>query len=357
MRYVKLGDGTMGILPQEWMERFAEYFRTCEIADDRIRIPKSLYAQVDELFAEEVLSEEVLRELRFYKEKVAKFEQIESIEPPEALQTELRDYQKQGLNWLNFLDEFGFGGCLADDMGLGKTVQVLAFILSQKEKRGHHTNLIVVPTSLIFNWIAEVEKFAPSLKITTIHGANRVKNTDSFSQFDIILTTYGTLLSDITFMKKYRFQAIFLDESQAIKNPESKRYKAVRLFKLKTGLCSQERRLKITPSTCTRNCRLPFRDCWVRPSCSTIIMPCRLTSSRIRPGLKNCNAKSTRFCCAEPKSRLRTSCPRKPRWWFTAKWEPNSARFTTRTKPNFSVFWREWMKPITPPETCISWRD
>src|SRR3990167_587296 len=115
MRYVKLGDGTMGILPQEWMERFAEYFRTGEIADDRIRIPKSLYAQVDELFAEEVLSEEVLRELRFYKEKVAKFEQIESIEPPEALQTELRDYQKQGLNWLNFLDEFGFGGCLADD--------------------------------------------------------------------------------------------------------------------------------------------------------------------------------------------------------------------------------------------------
>lgn len=229
-RYVKLGDGTMGILPQEWMEKFAEYFRTGEITDDRIRIPKSLYAQVDELFAEEVLSEEVQRELRFYKEKVAQFEKIEHIDPPEALQTELRDYQKQGLNWLNFLDEFGFGGCLADDMGLGKTVQVLAFILSQKEKRGHHTNLIVVPTSLIFNWIAEVEKFAPSLKITTIHGANRVKNSDSFSQFDIILTTYGTLLSDITFMKKYRFQAIFLDESQAIKNPESKRYKAVRLL-------------------------------------------------------------------------------------------------------------------------------
>ncbi|HLP55153.1 MAG TPA: SNF2-related protein [Fluviicola sp.] len=229
-RYVKLGDGTMGILPQEWMERFAAYFRTGEIADDRIRIPKSLYAQVDELFDEEVLSEEVMRELQFYKEKVAQFEQIEQVDPPEDLQTELRDYQKQGLNWLNFLDEFGFGGCLADDMGLGKTVQVLAFILSQKEKRGHHTNLIVVPTSLIFNWIAEVEKFAPSLKVMTIHGANRVKNTDSFSQFDIILTTYGTLLSDITFMKKYRFQAIFLDESQAIKNPESKRYKAVRLL-------------------------------------------------------------------------------------------------------------------------------
>jgi SNF2 family DNA or RNA helicase len=227
---VRLGDGTMGVLPEEWIERFSRYFRSGEIVDDRIRTPKSQYALIDELYDDEVLADEVRRELEFYREKVAEFERIHTIEPPKALKAELRDYQKEGLNWLNFLDEFGFGGCLADDMGLGKTVQVLAFILLQREKHGQQTNLVVVPTSLIFNWIDEVSKFAPSLNVLTIHGNSRVKNAADFDNYDIILTSYGTLLSDIHFMKKYRFKSIFLDESQAIKNPESKRYKAARLL-------------------------------------------------------------------------------------------------------------------------------
>lgn len=229
-RFVQLGDGSLGLLPQEWVDRFTEFFRTGELDGEKIRISKSLYGFIDELFEQEVLSSDVKAELALYREKAARFKQIDSVLPPTSLQTTLRSYQQEGLNWLSFLDDFGFGGCLADDMGLGKTVQVLAFMLKQQEEFGRQTNLVVVPTSLIFNWQSEIAKFTPSLKVLTIHGNSRVRNANDFDQYDIIITTYGTLLSDITFMKKFTFRSIFLDESQAIKNPDSKRYKAVRLL-------------------------------------------------------------------------------------------------------------------------------
>jgi len=230
-KFVQLGDGTQGILPEEWIVKFARYFEAGEIAEENIRIPKINFSGVQELFDEEVLSLPVRNELMHYKAKFADFESIESIKVPKELNASLREYQKQGLNWLNFLDEFGFGGCLADDMGLGKTIQVIAFILSQRNKGHQNTNLVIVPTSLIFNWQAEVEKFAPSLKIHTVYGANRTKDHQEFDQYEIILTSYGTLLSDIKFLKEYHFNYIFLDESQAIKNPESQRYKAARLLR------------------------------------------------------------------------------------------------------------------------------
>nr|WP_305051091.1 DEAD/DEAH box helicase [Elizabethkingia bruuniana] len=146
------------------------------------------------------------------------------------MNAELRTYQREGLNWLNFLDSHNFGGCLADDMGLGKTVQIIAFILSQREKHGHTTSLVVLPTSLLFNWQEELAKFAPSVKVLTHYGADRQKSTADFQKYEVILTTYGMLLSDITFLKKFRFNYIFLDESQTIKNPNSERYKAARLL-------------------------------------------------------------------------------------------------------------------------------
>ena len=113
---------------------------------------------------------------------------------------------------------------------LGKTIQIIAFILSQRTKRKHNTNLVVVPTSLLFNWQAEVAKFAPSIKIYTHYGIGREKSTSQFGDYEIILTTYGMLLSDIHFLRDYSFNYIFLDESQAIKNPDSQRYKASRML-------------------------------------------------------------------------------------------------------------------------------
>ena len=229
-KFVKLGDGTMGLLPQEWIDRLTKYFSAGEINGEAIRMPKVSFADVKELYEEEVQSEEVKMELSAYQQKISSFKNIETIHVPPALNAILRDYQKEGLNWLNFLDEFGFGGCLADDMGLGKTIQIIAFILSQREKGHHNTNLIVVPATLIFNWQAEIAKFAPDLKVYTIYGASRSKETIEFSAYEVILTSYGTLLYDVNWLKKYFFNYIFLDESQLIKNPDSLRYRAVKLL-------------------------------------------------------------------------------------------------------------------------------
>jgi SNF2 family DNA or RNA helicase len=235
-RFITLGDGTLGLMPEEWIQKFSKYFRSGDVVDGQIRTSKINFSVVDELYDKEVLSKDVQAELAHLTGKIKNFKTIQDVKIPKGLKASLRDYQKQGLNWLNFLDEFNFGGCLADDMGLGKTIQIIAFILSQKEKDKKNTNLIVLPTSLIFNWIREIEKFAPSLKVLTIYGQNRVKNTKDFSTYDVIITSYGTMLSDIKILKEYRFNYIFLDESQAIKNPESQRYKAVRLLNSKNRI-------------------------------------------------------------------------------------------------------------------------
>lgn len=230
-KYVRLDDGTLGILPQEWMEKFTRYFNSGEIIDLKtIQIPKIRFSDISQLFEEEMLDAGTKGELRAYREKFSGFESIREIEVPETLKATLRPYQREGLNWLNFLDDFNFGGCLADDMGLGKTIQVIAFMLSQREKSTHNVNLLVVPATLIFNWQQEVARFAPSLKVLTLHGPERIKNTESFDGFEIVLTSYGTLLQDIRFLKEYHFNYVFLDESQNIRNPETERYKAVRLL-------------------------------------------------------------------------------------------------------------------------------
>jgi len=229
-KFVKLGDGTLGLLPKEWIDKLSGYFNAGEIEGDLIRTAKVNFGAIDDLYEDEVLSEEVKMELASFRDKIAAFQNISQVEVPPALNATLRTYQKEGLNWLNFLDEFEFGGCLADDMGLGKTIQIIAFILSQRDKGHTNTNLIVVPTTLIFNWQSEIAKFAPDIKVLTIHGAERNKHADQFSKYEIVLTTYGTLLYDIAWLKKYKFNYVFLDESQTIKNPESLRYRAACLL-------------------------------------------------------------------------------------------------------------------------------
>jgi SNF2 family DNA or RNA helicase len=230
-KYVHLDDGTMGILPDEWIEKFTNYFNSGEIEDDTLKISKSNYALIEQLFDEQMLDENVKAEISNYQQKFDVFEQVKTVAVPEEFRGELRAYQQQGLSWLNFLDDFNFGGCLADDMGLGKSVQIIAFILSLRKKVKRNTNLLIVPTSLIFNWQQEIEKFAPSIRILTVYGADRIKSAQDFDQYEVILTSYGTLLSDIIFLKDYVFNYVFLDESQQIKNPESQRYKAACLLK------------------------------------------------------------------------------------------------------------------------------
>jgi SNF2 family DNA or RNA helicase len=206
------------------------------LLDDALHIPKTNFATLNQLFDDELLDDEVKHEIQTYQKRLSDFESIKEVTVSPDLLGTLRPYQQQGLNWLNFLDDLNFGGCLADDMGLGKTLQIIAFILSQREKVTHNTNLLVVPTSLIFNWQMEVKKFAPSIRVHTIYGADRIKNTEEFNNYEIVLTSYGTLLADVNFLKNYHFNYIFLDESQNIKNPDSQRYKSVRLLKARNRI-------------------------------------------------------------------------------------------------------------------------
>ncbi|MCC9166759.1 DEAD/DEAH box helicase [Pontibacter harenae] len=229
-KYVQLDDGTLGVIPEEWLARLHGYFEAGEVVDENLRVPKTNYAVIKELFETHMLDEEVQKELSWYQSQLQNISKLEPLPVPAGLQATLRPYQLQGLSWLNFLDDLQFGGCLADDMGLGKTVQMIAFILLLREKRGPQTHLLVVPTSLIHNWQQEVQKFAPSLRLHIHHGPDRAKYTAAFDTSDVVITTYNTLVSDITSLKKYAFGYVFLDESQNIKNPNSQRYKAARLL-------------------------------------------------------------------------------------------------------------------------------
>lgn len=227
-RYIQLKDGSVGILPTEWLHKLEKYFRNGEIRKDKLAISKLRFSLVDELF-DNIDDTGILQEIAEKRQRLKKFTNINETEVPKQIKAHLRDYQKEGLNWLNFLDEMQWGGILADDMGLGKTLQVLAFLQQQSSmKKG--SSLIIVPTTLLFNWENELKKFAPKLKAFYYYGSDREKSTTDFENHDLIFTTYGILVRDIQVLSKFSFNYVVLDESQAIKNPVSHRYKAACLI-------------------------------------------------------------------------------------------------------------------------------
>ena len=236
-QYVRLADGSLGILPKQWLDKYAHLFRSGETSKEHIKVSKFQLSVIDSIYDELDNTSEVFKNHQNLKQKLLNFTDISKVSTPKEVNASLRDYQKEGLNWLNFLDEYGFGGCLADDMGLGKTLQVITFLRLLKNKvKPKKPHLVVVPTSLIFNWCEEISKFCPSLSLLVFTGSDRAKDTSGFTGYDIVLTTYGTLLRDVALLKDFQFQYLILDESQAIKNPNSKRYKAVRILKAKNRL-------------------------------------------------------------------------------------------------------------------------
>lgn len=249
-RYLRLDDGTRGVLPEEWLERFRDYFSMGEIQRDQIRFPKASYRAVGELIGRDAPEQSISSELAVLEAEMkgmqadlerleAGLQELETLAEPDIppeLNARLRTYQKQGVSWLNFLDDHRFGGCLADDMGLGKTVQIIAFILLLRKKRPSMTHLLVVPTSLVFSWLHELKKFAPSIRVLTHYGPDRAGNTRKFAEYELIITTYGTLLSDIGFLKRFSFDYVFADESQHIKNPDSLRHQAACLLRARNRI-------------------------------------------------------------------------------------------------------------------------
>ncbi len=160
------------------------------------------------------------------------------VEPPQGLQAELRDYQREGLNWLQMMMRTGVHGILADDMGLGKTIQTLACILKEKEEgRLQHPALVVAPTSLMHNWRTEAQKFAPDLKVLVLHGAHRSRYFDNIAEYDLVLTTYPLLPRDAGFLIDEPYHMLILDEAQNIKNPRAKASQLVREFNARHRIC------------------------------------------------------------------------------------------------------------------------
>jgi non-specific serine/threonine protein kinase len=228
-KYIKLSDGTLGVMPEEWVEKLKALYNAGFQEDGQIKVSKYNFSIIDEYF-DELSDEEAFEEIKKKKKAFENYTSIKSYRLPRSIKAELREYQMQGYRWLRFLNEYKLGGCLADDMGLGKTLQVLCLLAYKKERKDCFA-LVVVPNSLIFNWSNEIEKFCPSLKYLIHHGPNRKVDKIDKKKYDVIITTYGTATSDIEDLKEIIFDSVILDESQAIKNPNSKRYKSVKLLK------------------------------------------------------------------------------------------------------------------------------
>ncbi len=163
---------------------------------------------------------------------------VRHIDPPAGLGLELREYQKEGVSWLQFLREHGLSGILADDMGLGKTAQALAHLLLEKESgRLDRPALVVLPTSLVFNWMNEAARFAPSLSLLSLQGVDRKSRFDEIPQHDVVLTTYPLLWRDAAELTRFRYHMLILDEAQTVKNSRSQGAEVVRRIEARHRLC------------------------------------------------------------------------------------------------------------------------
>lgn len=236
-QFVTLDDGSRGMLPQEWVDRFAPLAEMAERDGDRLRFRPSQAMLLDAWLDEQSHSVEVQADVQFkrLRKQLGSFAGVKPAKPPRGFRGELRPYQQQGLGWLKFLESIGLGGCLADDMGLGKTVQVLALLLSRRQRRladGEQRlpSLVVAPKSVVFNWQLEAERFAPTLEVINFTGLERKQYEDALPDANVILTTYGTLRRDIEMLRKLPLDYVVLDEAQAIKNDRSQSAKACRLL-------------------------------------------------------------------------------------------------------------------------------
>jgi SNF2 family DNA or RNA helicase len=221
----KLPNGEIAIIPEAWLTKYSDLFALSETDSENEKpvLRKYHLNLVKELEEGNLAKVHLTEKFR----SLSSFSGIKNYPIPKRFEGELRPYQKAGYNWLRFLNEYKLGGCLADDMGLGKTVQALTLLLAEKEA-GAGTTLLVMPTSIIYNWEMEAEKFAPDLKILNYTGTLRNKDVKRFEKYDLVLTSYGITRLDVSLLRQFYFNYVILDESQVIKNPTSNIAKAVR---------------------------------------------------------------------------------------------------------------------------------
>ncbi|AGW15258.1 DEAD/DEAH box helicase [Megalodesulfovibrio gigas] len=258
-RVVTLENGGLGVLPEAWLQRHAQALAfSLPLQDSEGSEGKGKKGRKDalRLHAAQLLAlDEVLdqadglamdRTSAEWRRKVQAFAGVAPPEPPASFHGQLRPYQQETLGWLDFLGAFGFGGILADDMGLGKTIQALAWLALERERRqadpAHRggPSLVVVPTSLLGTWQHEAARFCPSLRVCVYAGLSRAARTElaaNFGEQDLVLVTYGLLRRDLEPLRRVRWQCLILDESQAVKNPDSQTAKAARALQAERRLC------------------------------------------------------------------------------------------------------------------------
>ncbi|MGL4632336.1 MAG: DEAD/DEAH box helicase [Leadbetterella sp.] len=218
-----LPNGQKAVIPSAWFTQYSDLFFNSIDTEEGVRIPLIHLGYVYQLAEDGLANTITSRRLENLKD----FEKIEEVELPQYFTGSLRPYQKAAYDWLHFLKSYRLGGCLADDMGLGKTVTTLSFLSKLYEEDAQRPTLLVMPTSLIYNWQKEARKFCPKLRALVHFGMYRDKVADRFKNYQLIITTYGIMRSDIEFLKQYEFEYVILDESQNIKNPQSSTFKSV----------------------------------------------------------------------------------------------------------------------------------
>ncbi|MDY8136555.1 DEAD/DEAH box helicase [Aquimarina sp. 2201CG5-10] len=234
-RLFPIDEDQIFIIPQEWMTRYKKIADFGKVKDDTIQVNKGNYTILKDIIEPEELAIEHKTDIEY--------------QPSDLLKATLRPYQKEGVQWLVNHYHNELGACLADDMGLGKTLQTIAALIFAKEHlspeegtsktvrlelfsdpleiKTYLKALIVLPSSLVFNWAQEIIKFAPHLSIVKYTGTDRKKITPYLDTYDVILTTYTTVSKDISILKKTDFAYLITDESQQIKNKESKIFQAI----------------------------------------------------------------------------------------------------------------------------------
>lgn len=256
IREFSLPDGSFGLIPTEWFEKYQDVLKFAQGKGNTLQLRRHHFTLLGKLKESSVPVKGLVEAMQDFSPPPL----------PQGILAELRPYQVQGFQWMSFLHLHHLGGCLADDMGLGKTLQTLAILVhahkaipektrpevsvektrpspnqgqlslfgegeGEAEPSGSGTSLLVMPLSLIHNWIREISRFTPQLRVLQHTGPARSTSPRSFRPYDLVLTTYGTVRNDIEMLEDFHFNYVVLDESQIIKNAESKIFQAIKKLK------------------------------------------------------------------------------------------------------------------------------
>lgn len=233
---VMLKDGSLGLLTEVWLQQYAAVVKHSKVDKSSLQIPKWLALSATNNQEQQALRNTVTNE---WWEKWSRWQQFDAPIypiPTSIIVEQLRPYQHKGYDWLRLLADAGGSACLADDMGLGKTLQAICFIVSKIENQPNSRCLVVCPASLIYNWRAEFDKFAPNISTTIHHGNNRSLASVLDNLYQVIFTSYGTLRQDIDAMAAIHFEIVVMDESHHLKNPTTQITKAMQQLSSNTRL-------------------------------------------------------------------------------------------------------------------------